>query len=238
MNPGKPIAKCYLYNEGDEKNRSLLFEESLIFYIKNSKKEFPVKQILEIEFKIKRLLAPLIIGGVVAPLSLVALYQYLFNPWLLMILFFSGVLLFYYGWSGMPSVSVSTTYGEYNILVHTVSDNLKTYIKFVNDNLPLKNKEGFLLYLPISINVYNNLKENREIFSDHKKIKLLTKDQLYEMSEKERIKFPYIAIIDLRELDKEIKYEKTGMEKDLHPYMSGSVRMAYIKEIKPTKWIV
>lgn len=129
---GEPIiAQCYLQKGADNANVCYLSEQKLFVKQFNRMHVFPLESILAIEFKHKLLLFPLIIGGIMSPLSLIALFNEILNTWLMMGAFVGGLLILYYGVEGSNTMTVVTSIKEFDFFLRAPSKNLKAFISFV-----------------------------------------------------------------------------------------------------------
>ena len=111
-------AICYPGNDKDEKN-VLKLHKNLLLVIKNGHiRKFKTSEISDIKISKKRLLLPLILGGIVAPFSFVAIYENLFSPILLLTSFCIGIFLLYAGWTGT------------NVIIFQDQDGKEEYLHF------------------------------------------------------------------------------------------------------------
>ena len=70
-------------------------------------KTVPLNKINSIDANFQRLLFPLIIGGIVAPLALVGALLSVIHFWIGMAMTLSGLLLIYYGWVGAYQLKIT-----------------------------------------------------------------------------------------------------------------------------------
>lgn len=126
-------AFCYLYKDKDERNKCLLTDQHLIILIKDYENIYPLHQIANIQLENRYSMFPLIAGGIMLPLSLIAIFKYLYDPWILIYILIIGGLSFYMGWLGHPVINIVSK-GSVNDTLHLkyVSESLKTFINFTN----------------------------------------------------------------------------------------------------------
>lgn len=124
-------AICYLYKEGDEKNKVFLTADKLYVVHKKRTFEFELENIKGFGFNIRKLMAPLITGGIMTSLSLATIFRNVFNPYVVTFTFLAGLLLFYYGWTGQLFFTVTTRIKDYDFSVPGASDNMKAFISFL-----------------------------------------------------------------------------------------------------------
>ena len=100
------LLRCYLAKTGDKSNQLLLFSSRLIVFFKSKKTEFEYPQILSIVVGHKKLIIPLVLGGIGTSFSMLALsvgwYHYQLN--LFAIFAFFGFM--YYGFLGKDAVLI------------------------------------------------------------------------------------------------------------------------------------
>ncbi len=125
------VAQCYLQKKLDEANVCYLSPQHLFIRQFNRLHSFSLDTIRSIEFKHKLLLFPLIAGGIISPLSLIALFNDILNIWLMMGTFIGGLLSMYYGMEGSSTLTVVTSIKEFDFFLKTPSKNLKAFISFV-----------------------------------------------------------------------------------------------------------
>jgi ABC-type transport system involved in cytochrome bd biosynthesis fused ATPase/permease subunit len=102
------IAECAVTNT------NYLLLTNKVLYIKTKHKTWgestkivPLSKIDSIDANFQRLLFPLIIGGIVAPLALVAALLSVIHFWIGMAMTISGLFLIYYGWAGAYQLKIN-----------------------------------------------------------------------------------------------------------------------------------
>ena len=87
----------------------------------------------------KRLVLPIITGGIVAPLAMVSIFSGVVDQWVAAGLLFVGVMLAYYGFSGAFQVEVSFINSlKMTFFMDEESRMVKQFISRVNDHLYLQ----------------------------------------------------------------------------------------------------
>lgn len=142
-----PLAKVYLREEGNEQYRSTFSNLNLkLFY---GKKEFNYDNInlKKLETGHKKLLFPLIFGGITVPFVISAIFLTVGGPYINIPLLFIGIYLFYHGWQG-SEVLIIHEKGRYEVFfLPYISENLQAYISYVNQYIRQPNSV-FFLYFP------------------------------------------------------------------------------------------
>lgn len=129
----KAIAKAYLKTDGDDNNVCLLYDNHLILYFNSKKSSFPIEWIHQLFFQQKIYLIPIVFGGISSALSGLALYNYNFNPWIVLTLLFGSLFVLYYGIQGGMALVVRTPIKDYDFFVLDSSENMKAFIAFFNN---------------------------------------------------------------------------------------------------------
>ncbi len=95
-------------------------------------RKFSLSQVLGMEIGFRRLMAPLIIGGIVAPLSFLAAFNSEFNFWISIASFLIGLLLFYYGLQGSYQVTIKLIAHEFKFFIDEKSEAVEGFVRYVN----------------------------------------------------------------------------------------------------------
>jgi hypothetical protein len=127
------LALCYLYKEGDEKNKVLLSTEKLYVVHRRRIHEYELENIKDLGFNHRKIMMPLIVGGIMASLSMVAIFKDVFNPYIVMSMVMAGLGLFYFGWTGQLFFTVTTKIKDYDFSIPAPTENLKAFIEFILD---------------------------------------------------------------------------------------------------------
>ncbi len=148
----KYIAKCYLGDEEEEWNKCELTNQRLIVKKKKRTWEFILNQIKEISISQRKLLIPLIFGGVFTPLIMVGFFMDIFHPVFSLLLIISGIFIFYIGWLGKKMLTIELSSGRFDLSIDFPTYNLLAFIDYANQYIqeqPIEKKA-----------VYTVIKEN------------------------------------------------------------------------------
>lgn len=174
-------AICYLYKEGDEKNKALLTANRLYIVHRKRTFEFELLNIKGFSFNTRKLMAPLIVGGITASLSFVALSRDVFDPYIIAFTLTLGLLLFYYGWTGQLVFTISTNIKDYDFSVAGISENLKAFTGFLTRMELIGRKAGsqtLTFFIILERTEWLRVKDlPGDIPIDPKPIRLFTRDQ-------------------------------------------------------------
>lgn len=219
-------AFCYLYKQGDERNKCALTVTNLIITHKGTETNYPLKDLYQVKFHEKKLLLPVIAGGIVASLGLAANLSGYYNPWLTMSVSIAGIYLFYFGWSGTWTLSLDTSLGNKDYYLKGVSLNLKAFVSYLN-YLLLEEPEGFneytkFYYLCKSVE-WQQVSSNQLSLNQQKvEIKLLTYDQMLMMQAK-LTEEEILLMIDPDKLNSEIRFQIDKASGYLFPIINGEI---------------
>ena len=127
-----PIAVGYLHRADDERNRAWLTAKHLVIVFRGRKHVFALEHIKGLSFEQRRAWLPLILGGIAAPFSLVAILLNLYNPWVLIYIFLPALLLLYLGWLPYSVLAVHDVVKPHDFRLPSVSSNLRAFVRFAN----------------------------------------------------------------------------------------------------------
>lgn len=126
-------AIVYLLSEGDNNNKVIISDDQLLVIRKNHKKLILLKSISILKSENKKLLFPLILGGIVTPFAFLSNFTNLFHPLIHLISILGGMFLFYIGWIGKSAFTIVFKNGdEADFYLPSISKNLQAFIDFVN----------------------------------------------------------------------------------------------------------
>lgn len=143
------IAMSYIARQGDEKNKCFLSKSTLFIKYRGRLERYSLASIEDIQFKHKMLLFPMIAGGIIAPLSGLALLNDFGNPWALLSMLVVGLLILYYGYEGSPALSIATNIKEYDYFISKPTPNLLAFAKYARQ-LYKHGDQGRLFYFQLN----------------------------------------------------------------------------------------
>lgn len=206
------IATSYIGKEGNENNRCYLSKESLFVRYKGKLEKFDLQEISDIRFKHKLFLMPIVVGGIIAPLCLLALVKAIGNPWLVLSGLVAGLLFIYYGYEGSPTLSILTRVKEYDFFIKKTTPNLLAFTKYARQIFKF-GESGALFYLNLSA-------EDLLQLQDSGKIKIADHTPLLYYDEALRSQKPLQAI-DV--MQSHIRFQLIPKEGRLIPTISGTI---------------
>ncbi len=156
----KAKAFVYLLSEGDDDNKLAITDELLLVNHNKQKSLFLLSQIVHLKAENKKMLFPLIVGGIITPFAFLSYFTNMFLPWIHLVSMLAGMFLFYVGWSGKSSLTILLkNRGEENFYLQSISRNLWAFIDFVNNLLSNKSNSVLSTFLFFEIE-----KENVDTF--------------------------------------------------------------------------
>lgn len=106
--------------------------ESLVINIRGRKHVTPNDQIKKLSLTRKKLLGPIVAGGIIFSLSGLAMLDNLYDPFYLMILLISGIFLLLYGYGGSMAISIETAGGFHYYFIKRTGKNIEEFMKYFN----------------------------------------------------------------------------------------------------------
>lgn len=157
------IATCFLHETGNEQNKLLLSPEHLQVRYQGRLRAFLLDHLRRLSFNHRKLMLPLVLGGITASLSLVAIFKTYYNPWLMLSLMLAGCLAAYRGYQGswVLTVEEDKTYTDYYL--SSVSPNLRAFVAYAN-TFTGRQPKG-VLYLPLGVDEWNAAQEQEVLVS-------------------------------------------------------------------------
>ena len=153
-------AFVYLLSESDNKNKIYVSEDKLLVIRKSVAKVYSLSDLSRLKTETKKMLFPLIVGGILTPFAFVSFFVNLFMPWIHLISILGGILLFYLGWAGKSVLTIIYKDGDELIYyLPSVSKNLQAFIDFINLSLledPVTSL-GKLIYFELDLQYVNSL---------------------------------------------------------------------------------
>lgn len=143
------LLKCYLGQSGDAKNVLVLYDKVLVVIFKGKRMDFPLHSIKGLTITRKKLIIPLVVGGIGTCFSWLALslgwYHYHTN--LLLVFLFFGWM--YYGFLGKDGLELNEGKHRHVYLIKTNQFVLNTFLKFTKQRMfqPLPALESLSFHL-------------------------------------------------------------------------------------------
>jgi len=234
------IISSFLKAKGDKKNRIILTNDKLVVIYKGKMQAFYKSNILKLSIDRKKLIIPLIAGGIGTTFSMIAMsmgwYDRQIN--LFTTLIFFGIM--YYGFIGKEALEVFEK-GNSNIyLLNNNFESVRQFMKFFNANKSIdsapSNQKIYHIATKISWesqeqNIeYIHESLSKEGFIHASTAELLVETyQLYYRAEEELV---LISIIPER-LQHALKYEYASSRNADFPHIFGTINKTAIQRVFP-----
>lgn len=227
------IAIAYLQQAEDQENKCMLTSQRLMVVYRGNLSSFERHHIKNLSFNERRLLLPLVIGGIMAPLSLLAIFLNLYNPWPLMFILFLGLALFYLGWQQHPVFTVTDSVKDHDFFLKNISPNLSAFVTFARQ---LIFQGESLLFYTLPLEEWQAAVGQEEISPEMLREKdfllLMSRQQLARWRQQKRSIAAYIILhIDPLKIKANIRYETTERgSPELYAHIYGGIdREAIVK---------
>ncbi len=122
-----------------DNNKLQLTENELHIVQQHRTRKYLLKNLKRIDLNFTRLALPIVLGGIMCPLSILALYNYMIGLWIGILVSLSSALLFYYGWIGTYQVALELRNVKINFLTDQTSPHLEYFITKTNQMILKRN---------------------------------------------------------------------------------------------------
>ncbi|MGK7389705.1 MAG: hypothetical protein ACNS60_05115 [Candidatus Cyclobacteriaceae bacterium M2_1C_046] len=154
---GTPLAKCPLKEAQDQHNYLFLTDKNFVVRINNRQFIYDINSLRSISWSTKKLLFPIVAGGIMTSLSVLAYMNGFLHPLLLLFFFITGILSFYYGFAGMPALVLHFNKNQEHYLIKNTTLYLERFTDFVNKYLQQRRLPEY--FLRVSAEKWKNAKE-------------------------------------------------------------------------------
>jgi hypothetical protein len=127
------LGSVYLRRAGDESRKAMLYNNRLVFVDGEKRREFDFNKVTRLNLNRRKLLLPLIFGGILVPLLLVGLFATGIRPQVILLMLFPSALLFYLGWEGQEVLTVTGSGREADVRIHRSNHHIQAFVEFVNN---------------------------------------------------------------------------------------------------------
>jgi hypothetical protein len=239
MNTGEEtIAIAYLYRADDQDNKCMLTTKRLVVVYEGKVFSLEREHIRSVDFEQRRLLLPLVSGGIIAPFSLLAIFLNLYNLWYLMLLFFLGLLLFYLGLQQQPTLSIRDSVKSHDFFLREITPNLRAFVNFSRQLLFGRQS---LLYLPLKSTEWQVLKHRDKIapasLEREGSFRLLNQEQLEQWKRREKGGTAAWVILHIQPLEAatEFYYRQSEDSPELYAYAQQAISARAIIHVSITE---
>lgn len=149
LNNKHTVATCYLQKSGNEQHKVWLSREHLHLLYHGRLRVFELGQVQRLAFHQRKLMLPLVTGGITATLSLVAIFKTYASPWLMLSLLVAGLLAAYLGYQGSWVLTVHENKYHQDFFLKGITPNLRAFVDYANTFTG--HQPPGILYLPVSL---------------------------------------------------------------------------------------
>ena len=229
------LLKCYLGKSGDSQNLLLLYEHTLVVIFKGKRSDFSLSNIRSLSVSRKKLIIPLVIGGIGTCLSWLALslgwYHYQTNLFLVF-LFFAWM---YYGFLGKDGLELLEGKERHVFLIKANHFVLNTFLNFTKARMfqkpPAQESISFHLATKTSweeqelstLYTHPSLKDEGFIHTSYIS-ELKTSYEKYFSPNDELV----LMGIDLSKVEAEVKINEVPSRNALFPHIYGQLNKSAI----------
>jgi len=217
------LAICGIAQADDEQNKCTLTSERLYVVRKGKHYSFELDEITQVGFKQKKLLFPLILGGVVGSLFLIAGFNFLINIWLALIVGLAGMLLFYYGWVGSQTLVIHTKVKECDIFIDQITSPLKAFVGLVNEYFILGKSKTLQYYIIMSESEWTEASSLGYVDEQPTGRRLHTADRKPENL--------LVFLLDPTEVPNQINYLMEESSNEVLPYIFGRIDIDHLHHV-------
>ncbi|MEJ2004738.1 MAG: hypothetical protein P8X57_07195, partial [Cyclobacteriaceae bacterium] len=131
---GSPvIARCPLGDSTPPSGEIFLTTQGIVIREHDrTRGHFGRSEISQLRIRHRILWLPLVLGGIITPLALVALIKTFGAFWLLFVTVLVGLFLMYYGYTGTDALTVTTRVKDYDFFLNRITPHLRAFIGFAN----------------------------------------------------------------------------------------------------------
>lgn len=185
----KVIATCPLGSDTREE-KLWLTEEYIQLLYRGQLKVFNLTDVRRLSFNHRKLMLPLIAGGITATLSLVAVFKLNYNPWLTLSLLVAGCMATFIGYRGSWVLTIQEDRFHSDFYLKGISPALRSFIQYAGTFIGHQPKG--ILYLTFSH------EERRSFRNDY--VVLAAEKRLYFREEISHISASALSVVPVNSL--------------------------------------
>lgn len=136
------LITCFILSNGDVNNQLILTHDRLIIIYKGKSQVYYRSNILKFELTRKKLIIPLIVGGIGTSMAMIAMSMGWYHRQLNLIVMFSFFGIMYYGFIGKDALELFEK-GHSNIfLLNKVNKSISSFLRFFSSNQAFQSYTG------------------------------------------------------------------------------------------------
>jgi hypothetical protein len=226
----KVKANVYLLKDGDKQNMAMITDEALMIVRDGKKALFQLNIITKVDIANKKMLLPLILGGVLVPFSFLWYFTNMMHPVFHLVAILTGIFLFHAGWNGKAALIVQLAGKEERLIyIPSLSMHVRAFIEYVNECLQSPSGGG----LQAMIFVAKRDNESRWLFEDDEnegeRFPML--GYTYKQAKMLHKEFSNWVAIDPELNSGEIKFVFDPLHRELRPQICAAVSEKAARDI-------
>lgn len=236
------VAICFLGKDNDQSNQCILTENHLSVIRKGKITTFHLDEIQKLNFTQRKYMLPLIIGGIFAPLSVIAISENLFNPWGILIWLMLNLMLVYIGWLGFKALTINFKDFHRDFPIKNYSSNLKEFAAFTNDYIAKRRAKSTDTINPIYHiidtatwkSVKDDLSYSPASLEKEGFIHFCSKNQISLVVKRYYPNQTNLLLLEINplKLKHELKYEMVYENEALYPHLYGPLNISAVINVK------
>lgn len=235
------VAVYYFGRENDNNNRCLLTETTLFITGKGKTIQYPIAEIALLSINRRKMMLPLITGGIFSPLSVLAIVKNLFVPWAILSWLLLNLLLLYFGWQGYSVLTVELHGTHHDFPIRSRGNNLYAFVDFVNEYVRStgKRRQVSALYHILSMKEWNIARESKNYapstLAQEGFIHLSTGEQLPLVRERHFKNHTDLVLlhIDPLKVTAALKFETVYPQEGPYPHLYGPLNLDAVIKAEP-----
>jgi uncharacterized protein (DUF952 family) len=231
------IAQCYLSEDNDTKNTIHFDERTIVIRSRGAVNRFDLKTPTVLAIEDKKLMLPLIFGGLGACFLLLMLWHNLFDPTPILVMFMASLVGVYFGWQGSTMLIVYQNGNPFSLPLRTKTENLQKFTDFFNDyQKGFQNKLIYhIAYKPDWEAQVSELSFFAESLNSEGFIHAVEKHQINGVLQRFFDEAENLIILEINALllEKPLKYESATNTSELYPHIYGKINKTAVQRVLP-----
>ena len=218
--PNNTIAYCPIKSDNDSNNVCYLTDDSFIIIINGKSNSYLLSNILSLSFKQKKMLFPIVVGGIIGSFFLIALFNFNINIWIALSLVVIGYGMLYYGFQGSPTITITTSVKEYDHFLQSVKKPLRLFINFISNEVITTNSSELVFFLPLDQSLWEQYVLNGIV-----KIN----DKTYLQSKSQITLKPNQVLLKITVSKLNIRVSVDILNEEIHPFITNNINLEAVE---------
>jgi hypothetical protein len=223
MDSAQPLARCFLRQEGDARYQCVLTTQSLEVTHQGKKEYFELSGVASVAILTRKILFPIVLGGILTPLAGLALFTSYGHIHLLFGLFFLGLFLFYYGITGTQSLVITTPWKSFDYFLPTVSPQMQAFARYAANVTTYA--DGYCFFFAMEEDAWEKVQETDRLNTPPLR--------LYYREEQHLAQGPVLVQLDPLLALHSLQLVKNPADGSLVPYTQGVLPLQALSRLNP-----